>query len=127
MSAETAVRTTTEVANRLVEHCRVGQFVDAINELYADDVKSHEMPGAQAPELTEGKEGVLAKNHQWAQGVQEVHRSEVSDPLVAGDHFTVRFDMDITFKDGNRIPMVETGVYQVNNGHVVREQFFYSV
>ena len=68
---------TQEVAEKLVQFCREGKNLDAINELYADDVVSHEPKGSHM-ELSEGKEAAIAKNQQWFDRVDEVHSGEAS-------------------------------------------------
>jgi hypothetical protein len=50
----------------------------------------------------------------------------VSDALVAGSQFAVKFKMDVTCKIRNqRNLMEEIALYQVADGKIVREQFFY--
>ena len=49
---------TQEVANRLVQLCREGKNVEAINELYHDHIVSHEPKGTPM-EKTEGKPVLL--------------------------------------------------------------------
>ena len=77
--------TTQEVANRLVEMCRQGQNMEAIAELYADNVVSTEMPGAPTP-VVSGKEAVTQKSAQWLNNVVEFHKGEISEPQVADNH-----------------------------------------
>ena len=117
---------TQEVANKLVELCRAGKNLDAIGELYADDVVSHEPKGSHM-ELSEGKEAAIAKNQQWYDMVEEVHSGQVSDPIVSGNFFSVTMDMDVTYKEYGRMPMSEVAVYEVKNGKIVAEQFFYNM
>ena len=117
--------TTQEIANKLVHFCREGKNVEAINELYADNVVSLEPKGSQA-ERVEGKEGVLAKNNQWLEMVEEFHSSVISDPLVAGNHFACSMKMDVTMKGMGRITMDEICVYEVADGKIISDQFFYN-
>jgi len=116
---------TQEVANRLVELCRLGENMQAVTELYADNVVSKEMPGAPT-ELCEGKNAVLKKSQDWYASVEEFHGAQISEPTVAGDHFTLKMEMDCTFKNQGRMQMEEVCVYKVNNGQIVEEQFFYN-
>ncbi|NER11914.1 nuclear transport factor 2 family protein [Leptobacterium flavescens] len=115
---------TQEVANRLVSLCREGQNAQAIEELYADNVVSKEMPGFPG-ELASGKAEVLQKNMDWFASIAEFHGSEISEPVVAGNHFTCRMSFDATFKDRGRQQMEEVCVFEVNDGKIVNEQFFY--
>ena len=119
--------TTQEVANRLVELCRKGEYHTAHQELYADHVVSIEPDGAQGPARVEGIQGINAKAEQYVAMVEEMHANEVSDPIVAGNHFSVSMKSDATFKGMGRQQMEEVCIYEVENGKVVKEQFFYPV
>ena len=117
--------TTKEVANALVEKCRIGQNIAAINELYADHIVSVEPEYSQAP-LTTGLDAVRKKSELWYEMVEEIHSGEVSDALVAGNHFSCTMIMDITMKGMGRFTMEEVCVYEVKDGKIVREEFFYA-
>ncbi len=116
---------TQQVANRLVEMCRQGQNMEALEELYADNVVSKEMPGMPG-EVTSGIKAVFKKSEDWFNNVQEFHGGDISDPQVAGNHFSCTMDFDVTFKDRGRTQMQEVCVYEVNDGKIVSEQFFYA-
>ena len=117
--------TTQEVAKKLVELCRNGENLKAINELYAEHILSVEPYGAQVKEV-EGKQAVIEKELQFFGMIKEVHLSEVSDPLVADNFFSVRMKMIMTLKGLGRINRDEICVYQVENGEIVREEFFFT-
>jgi len=117
---------TQEVANKLVQYCRAGKNVDAINELYDENIVSKEPEGAPRALIT-GKANVLAKTHGWLEMVEEIHSGKISDPLVASNHFTVTMEMDVTYKEHGRMPMHEICVFEVKNGKIVGEQFFYNM
>ncbi len=117
--------TTTEVANRLVTLCREGKTQQAVEELYGDNIVSLEPEGSQMPRA-EGIEAIKAKGAHFQESVSEWHGGNTSDPIVAGDFFTVQMDMDVTFKEIGRIQMNELAVYQVQDGKIVQEQFFYT-
>lgn len=117
---------TQEVANRWAEMCRTGQSLECIDELYADNITSREVPGVP-DELTSGKQNVWNKSKDWLDNVEEFHSGEVSDPVVAGNHFTSKMTFDITFKDRGRQFMEEVAVFEVQNGKITNEQFFYTM
>jgi hypothetical protein len=119
------IMNTQEVADRLVELCREGKNVDAINELYADNIVSRE-PAGSPMEYTEGKEAVLGKTQHWLSTVEEVHGGEVSDPIVTGNFFSCTMEMDVTYKEHGRMPMNEVCVFEVHDGKITSEQFFYN-
>src|SRR6201996_224857 len=117
---------TKEVADKLVAYCRAGQNDQAIEELYADNIVSHEQPGV-LHEVTEGKAAVAEKSKQWAQSVEEFHSGNTSDPIVSCNFFAIRIEADVTFKERGRVQIDELGVYEVKDGKIVKEQFFYSM
>ncbi len=99
--------------------------MDAITELYGDDVVSKEVAG-MPNEVTTGKEAVTKKSADWLANVEEFHSGEVSNPIVAGQHFSCTMNFDVTFKDRGRTQMEEVCVYEVKDDKIVAEQFFYS-
>ncbi len=117
--------TTTDVANRLVELCRQGQNLQAVEELYAPNILSLEPNGTPQPK-TVGFDQVKEKSIQFDKDVQEFHGSEIGDPQIAGDFFSLTMSMDCTFKSMGRVHMEEVCVYQVQDEKIVQEQFFYN-
>ena len=120
---------TQQIASRLVELCRQGAYEQAQKELYADDAISIEAPGAPAGAMGDAKglPAILEKGHQFQAMIEQVHGGEVSDAVVAGNWFSISMTLDVTMKGRGRINMIEICVYQVRNGKVAREQFFYDV
>lgn len=57
--------------------------------------------------------------------VEEMHGGYVSDPVVAGNHIAFAMGMDVTYKGMGRQKMDEIALYEVKNGKIVKEQFFY--
>ena len=118
--------TTTEVANKLVSLCREGKNMDAVHELYADNIVSVE-PSGSRHERVEGKANVIQKENEFFSMIEEVHASEVSDPVISESFFSVRMIMDITLKGMGRMKMDEICVYGVSNGKISFEQFFFAM
>lgn len=100
--------------------------MQAIETLYADNIESFEQPGSPNAHVT-GLDAIKQKAQQWGESVQEMHSGEVSDPLVAGNHFSVTMKNDVTFKEHGRMQIEEVCVYEVKDGKIVKEQFFYSM
>lgn len=120
--------TTLEVANKLVAHCKKANWDAAIDELYHQDAVSIEMPGAPIfPPRVEGISNLKAKGDKWSSMVQEFHGVQVDGPIVAGNHFSCTMKMDITMKGLPRMINEEVALYQVKDGKIVSEQFFYQV
>ncbi|GJM33834.1 MAG: hypothetical protein DHS20C18_28350 [Saprospiraceae bacterium] len=118
--------TTKEIANRLVELCRKGQHEEAYKELFADNAVALEPEGFPNHEV-KGKAALLKKNEDFGKMVIEMHDSSVSDPIVAGNHFSVSMMIDSTMKEQGRSKMEEICLYEVKDGKIVKEQFFYNM
>jgi ketosteroid isomerase-like protein len=120
---------TQQVANRLVELCRRGEFTKAQDELYAQEAVSLEPEGAPAGAMgnAQGLAAIREKGKAFDRTYEQIHGITVSDPLVAGEFFSIVMGLDATWKQGGRYAMEEICVYRVRNGKVVLEQFFYSV
>ena len=117
--------TTQQIASRLSELCRKGEFETAQKELFANDVVSIEpfaTPGFEKE--TKGLQAVIEKGHQFEAMVERTHGITVSDPLMAGNAIAFVLDMDITMKGQDRSKMNELCVYQVKDGKIVSEEFF---
>lgn len=115
---------TEEIANNLVKWCNNGDYDRCYQELYSTNIVSLEPEWAETPRA-EGMQEV-AKKGEWWEKTFEVHSSAASKPTVADNWFSVRFDMDTTHKpSGHRSKSSEIAVYHVQDGKIVREQFFY--
>ncbi len=51
----------------------------------------------------------------------------ISEPVVAGNFFTVSMALAMTFEGRGRVTMDELPVFEVDDGRIVTEQFFYSL
>ncbi len=120
---------TQQVADRLVELCRKGDYDKAQQELYANDAVSIEPDGLPPGALgnARGMDEIRKKGAQFQEMIEAVHDNRVGDPVVAGNWFSVPMGMDVTMKGRGRMDMNEIAVYQVRDGKVVHEQFFYDV
>ena len=117
-----------EVANGLVNLCRQGNFMEAIAEYYADDIVSIEPVGSSdMPAEQRGIEAIKGKNQWWIEN-QEVHGLTVKGPYLGEGGFAAHFDFDITPKmTGQRTNMKEMALYTVEDGKIVREEFYYNM
>jgi len=117
--------TNQEVANKLVAYMRQGKIFDAQSELYADDMVSIEPEGNMSPHFTKGKEAIAEKGKQFASMIEEHHGSTCSDPVTGGRYFSIAMSIDATMKGMGRQLLDEVCVYEVKDGKIVHEQFFY--
>lgn len=116
---------TTEIANRLAELCKQGEFETAQKELFSDDAVSIEPYGTPDFEQeTKGLDAILEKGRKWGEMVEESHSMEVSEPLVSDNSFALTMSMDVTMKGRGRMKMTELCVYNIKDGKIISEQFF---
>ena len=104
--------------------CREGKGTQALDELYAPHASSVEIKG-WPQETVNGVEQLRLKHEQFFNSLEEMHGSDISDPLVTGNHFACTMKYDVTFKGKGRAQIEELAVYEVADGKIVREQFFY--
>jgi ketosteroid isomerase-like protein len=117
---------TAAIANDFVKMCQAGNMDGAGEKYWSPDIISIEpMPGDM--QEAKGLDAVNAKGEWWYTN-HEIHSVKVSGPYVSGDQFIVRFEMDITAKaTGTRMQMDEVGIYDLKDGKIVRESFFYNM
>jgi len=125
-TATTAASTAT-IARELVDLCRTGRNEEAIGKFYSPNIVSIESMGNEAmPAEMHGIDAIRAKNEWWFQN-NEIHSAKATGPFIGDDQFAVKFDYDTTFKPtGQRMNMTEMALYDVADGKIVREHFFYN-
>src|SRR5246127_850215 len=118
------MNTTEEVATKLADYCRKGEWMKAVDDLYAKDVVSGEPRAMEnMPAEMHGLDQVRGKTDWWEKNL-EANSSKGGGPVVAVDTFVVQFDVDVTEKASkNRMQMSEVGIYKVKDGKVAHEQF----
>jgi hypothetical protein len=124
-TTQEAVRTTQEIADRLVQLCREGKYEEAHTELFSDDAESIEPPGAQGAQSVKGIDAIKKKGEDFQQMVETIHSGGMSDAIVAGRFIALSFTIDATYKGMGRQAMEEIAVYETKDGKIVKEQFFF--
>ena len=56
---------------------------------------------------------------------EEMHGGYSTTPVVAGFFFTLPMGTDVMMKGAGRVKMDEIAVYEVKEGKIIREQFFF--
>ena len=125
MSTLEAVMTTQEVADRFHELAQSGQWDKIQDELFAENAVSIEPPQAQGMQSVEGMPAIKEKGKKFGEMVEEMHGGYTSAPIVGGRFFSVAMGMDVTYKGMGRQKMDEIALYEVKDGKIVKEQFFY--
>ena len=114
-----------EVADSFFQLSQEGKWSEIQNELFAQDAQSIEPPTSQGLKSAQGLDAIKKKGEAWNNMVQEVHGGYSGKPQIAGNHFSVPMGVDVTLKGAGRSKMDEIAVYEVKDGKIVKEQFFF--
>ena len=117
--------TTAEVAARFNELAKHEKWFDIQDELFDENVKSIDPPNSSYFGFAEGKPAVRKKGEDFVKRIQAVHRAYTSEPLISGNHFAVGRETDITVEGHGRIRIDQVMLYEVKDGLIISEQFFY--
>jgi len=123
-SKETAY-TIHEVAARFNTLAQREKWFEIQDELFAENVKSIDPSYSPYLGYAEGKEAVRKKGEDWIKRIEAVHKTSTTEPIVSASHFAVGREADITVEGFGRIQMNEIMLYEVKDGKIVSEQFFY--
>jgi len=113
-----------EVADNFVNWRNNDKADKLRTELYSPDIESIEDGNTSDIGRVKGMEG-LKKKGQGLSRDFEVHNIKASNPVVADNWFSVKFEIDTTDKkSGKRSKLSEIGVYKVEEGKIVKEHYF---
>jgi len=124
-STTNQILTTQEVASRFNELAKQEKWFEIQSELFSENVRSVDPPGSSYFGYAEGKDPVRKKGEEFVNKIEAVHRMHTTEPVVGGNHFAVGREMDITVQGFGRIQINEVMLYEVKDGQIVLEQFFY--
>lgn len=117
--------TTQQVAERFNELAQQEKWFEIQDELFAENVESMDPPDSPYFDYAKGKAAVRKKADDWVKRIEAVHRLYTTEPVVAGNHFSVGREMDFTVQGIGKIQINEIMLYEVRDGQIVSEQFFY--
>lgn len=117
--------TTQDTAKRFVYMCRNGKVEEAKEELFVPDITSKEPREGLLPKESKGMDAIRKKAALFVSHVEYFFGNTISDPLIAGDYFSVAWQSDLQMKGEARKTNKELCVYKVKDGKIVSEQFFY--
>ena len=115
---------TEEIANQLVALLKQGNFEGAQRELFHSDVVSTEPQKVNLPQ-TKGLDKILEEGAQFRESVEAWNGISVSEPNISMNHFSIALKVDLTFKGQEPSSMDEIIVYEVVDGKIVNEVFYY--
>lgn len=120
--------TTQETATRYHELALQRQFIEIQDSLYDEYVVCQEPEKAALMGMsifTNGREAIKAKGIARRATIETIHSYACSEPIVAGEFFSVVLKQVVTFKGKPRTELEEIGVFHVKDGKIIKEQFFY--
>ena len=117
--------TTQDIANRLNELFKENKWMEAQQELFSEDAESIEPENSPGMKSAKGLDAIGKKGEDFNNMVEEMHGGYVSEPIVAGNYIAVAMGIDCTYKGMGRQKMDEIALYEVKDGKIVKEQFFY--
>ncbi len=98
-----------------------------VDEIYSENAESVEavVPPGRDVRIAKGRNAIKAKRQDWV-ATHDIHRLEADGPYVhPPNRFCVSFDAEVTQKaSGRRMTLSEIAVYTVEEGKIVREEFF---
>jgi hypothetical protein len=115
--------TTLEVANRLVSLCREGKIEEAQKEFFTEETLSIEPDESMGAKSVKGLDAIIEKGKMFNSMLEEFHGATISDPIIAGNCFSIAWTLDATMKGMGRQKMEEICVYKVKDGKIISEQF----
>jgi hypothetical protein len=125
MTVSATTLTTQQVAAKFNELAQQEKWFEIQEEFFADHVKSIDPVGSPYMGYAEGRVAVRKKGEDFVKKIETVHHAFTTAPIVTGNHFAVGREIDITVQGFGRIQMNEIMLYEVKDGQIVLEQFFY--
>ena len=117
--------TTQQVADRMNVLFKENKWNVIQDEFYAEDCKSIEPEKSVGLKTVHGLAAIKEKGRQFGEMVEEMHSGFVSDLVVGGNFISCAMGMDVTMKGMGRMQMDEIAVYEVKDGKIISEQFFF--
>lgn len=117
--------TTSQIASRLHELIVAGDEEAAYQELFSKNAVAIE-PKFPGFERVEGLDNIRKKSQTIISAIETLNSRTVSKAVVHGDnHIAMNIAFDATMKDGSSFKLSEIALYEVQDGKIISEQFFY--
>ncbi|MFT7684826.1 MAG: hypothetical protein ACI9FB_000167 [Candidatus Azotimanducaceae bacterium] len=118
-----------DLGKKMVEQVNEGRESEQqfVNEYYSEDIISIEGLGVdESHGRLEGIEAIREK-HNWWYDNNDVHSTVASGPYIGerNDQFIIRFVLDMTPKNGERMIMDEVAIFTVEDGKISEEAYLY--
>lgn len=119
------VMTTRQVAARFNELAQQEKWFQIQDGFFSDNVRSIDPPHSPYFGYAEGKTDVRNKGEAFVKKIEAVHGASTSEPVVAANYFAVARKVDLTVTGFGRIQIDQVMLYEVKDGEIISEQFFY--
>lgn len=117
--------TTQQIADRLYELCEKHDAETAHNELYSPDATSTEQNMQGTRETFRGMAAIKEKNKKFQAMIEEMYGGYTNKPTIFGNFIFMEMGMDAKMKGMDRMNMIEMCRYEVKDGKIVSEEFYY--
>jgi hypothetical protein len=116
-----------ELGQAFVQAMRDRRGIAHVPEIYAKNAESVEavVPPGRDVRIAKGREAIEAKRADWL-AAHDLHTLNADGPYVhPPNRFAVRFEAEVTQKaTGNQMTLREVAIYTVEDGMIIREEFF---
>lgn len=114
-----------QISNRLITLLENKAFIEAQEALFDENVISEE-PSFHPKPITKGLQKLLHKEQQYIDSIASWEAFELSGPVIAKNHFSIKMYSKLRLKTGQLVEIDEIILYEVAHGKIVKESFFYS-
>jgi hypothetical protein len=101
--------------------------IEHIDGVYSENAESVEavVPPGRDVRIAKGRGAIKAKREDWV-ATHVIHKLDADGPYIhPPNRFGVRFEVEVTQKaTGQKMTLRELAIYSVEEGKVVREEFF---
>ncbi|MEO6548378.1 MAG: nuclear transport factor 2 family protein [Ferruginibacter sp.] len=125
MTESKTVLTTQEVAARFNELAKQEKWFEIQDEFFSENVKSIDPTNSPYMGYAEGKSNVRKKGEDFVKTITDFHGASTTEPVVGGNYFAVGREVDVTVQQHGRIQIKQVMLYEVKDGQIISEQFFY--
>jgi hypothetical protein len=119
------IPTIQEIVARYEELAKEEKWFDIQDEFFAENVTSTDPKGSPYFGYAEGKAAVRKKGEDFVSKVTDFHGAYTTPAVIGGNHFAVGRGVDITVEGLGRVKIDQIMLYEVKNGQIISEQFFY--
>src|SRR5438045_9427670 len=112
-----------EIDNVLKEMVSEQKFVEAYQLLFSEDAESIDPLNTSGQPL-KGLTTLLEREKGFLSRVTAIQKISLSDPIIAGNYFTLSLKMSFEVQDQGHMEVDELCVYKVADGKIVSQHFF---